>query len=190
MDWPGWQSLLRFEPWNHEVQVIIFKEIRNTTSAGLSRDTEILIYSSHGWKINTHFWMQKECQTWQSFFGFSSPLSLLFYGFKTKKHKEIYMLAPAKAPPPNLACSSSRFSLATTSFHLPLSERIFLWVQANCLHATYSQFSSASLLHIQSPVLLHCLEGSSDLHSNQGSLLQKYGLGRGQIILQLLLIHL
>lgn len=69
--------ILTMKPWsagNH-----IWRDKSHTTSAGLRCDTEILIYSSHGWKINTHFWMQKECQTWQSSFGcfFSPPLCLL-----------------------------------------------------------------------------------------------------------------
>lgn len=122
------------------MQVIIFEEIRATQPAPAFAATQKFSFTAvMGGKSIPTFGCKRNVRLDKAPLDVSSPLPSAFYRFKTQNHGEICMLAASKAPP-SLAHNSLRFSLATTSFHLSLSQCIFLPIP--------SKLSSCHLLAI------------------------------------------
>lgn len=153
---------------------------------GPGHRAEILISSSHGWKINTCFWIRKECQAWQSAFGFVSTPSHSSTASKPKNERRFPCSLQAKVLPYLAGNSSRLFLLATTSFHLSLSECIFLPAPSKLS----SRHLSMILPHVRRCILLHRPRGVWICSGIEKNCSKKYTLGRRWINLQLLLIHL
>lgn len=140
---------------------------------GRCHRTEILISSSHRWKINTRFWIWKECQTWQSAFGFFSTPSHSSVASKPKNARRFPCSLQAKAPPTWLAIPRDFFAgdnlipSILVRVHLPPRSKQIVFTPLTC-----DSPACASLYPAPLP------KGSLDLQRNWENVLQKICPGK------------